>query len=159
MWWRLSRSEFSRQRGAKNKAALRKIVKSGEPRGILAYAGGEPVGWCAVAPRETYPSLERSRVLARIDDKPVWSITCFFVAKPFRRRGVMTALLEHAIGHVRKRGGKAVEGYPVDPKAGGVPDVFVYTGLASAFRKAGFKECLRRSETRPIMRYKVTARS
>ncbi len=155
MWWRLKRSEFEKQKGEENRKALKTIVDSGEIPGILAYANGEVVGWCSVAPRESYPTLERSRVLKRVDDKPVWSIVCFFVSKPFRHKGVTVALLKAAIKHVKEHGGKIVEGYPVEPKKGYTPDPFVYTGLASAFRKAGFAEVIRRSETRPIMRYMI----
>jgi GNAT superfamily N-acetyltransferase len=157
MYWRLKRSEFNQRKGEKNKAAMKRIVASGEVPGILAYAGGEPIGWCSVAPREVYPALDRSRILKRIDDAPVWSIVCLFVAKPFRRKGVSVELLKAAIEYVRQRGGQMVEGYPVEPKKGEMPDVFAWTGLASAFRQAGFKECARRSETRPIMRYEIRA--
>ncbi|MEM3459087.1 MAG: GNAT family N-acetyltransferase [Candidatus Bathyarchaeia archaeon] len=153
MWWRLKRSDFMRQRGELNRKTLKKIVDSGETPGILVYADDEPVRWCAVAPREAYPTLERSRVLKRVDAKPVWSVVCFFVAKPFRGKGLTVQLLKAAVEHVRKQGGKIVEGYPVEPKKGRMPDPFAYTGLVSSFRKAGFVEVLRRSENRPIMRY------
>jgi GNAT superfamily N-acetyltransferase len=155
MWWRLSQSEFMRQRGEANKKALKGVVDSGVVPGILAYSNRQPVGWCAVAPRETLPRLERSRILKRVDDKPVWSVICFFVAKAFRGKGVSVGLLEAAADYVRKQGGRIVEGYPVEPKKGRAPDPFVYTGLASAFRKVGFAEVIRRSETRPIMRYMI----
>jgi GNAT superfamily N-acetyltransferase len=155
MWWRLRRSEFVKQKGEGNKKALKQIVESGEIPGILAYTNGQPIGWCSVAPRESYSALERSRVLKRVDDKPVWSIVCFFVDKQFRRKGVTVALLKAAVEYVREHGGKILEGYPVEPKEGKTPDVFVYTGLASAFRKIGFVEVARRSETRPIMRYLI----
>ncbi len=151
MLWRLDRAEFSGQKGEGNRQAMKNLVESGETPGILAYLGEEPVGWCSVAPRERFPGLERSRVSARIDDRPVWSITCFFIHKNYRRKGVSLALLRAAVEYVRQRGGKIVEGYPVDPKKP-QPGVFVWTGLASAFRKAGFSECARRSETRPLMR-------
>ncbi len=87
----------------------------------------------------------------------VWSITCFFVARDYRRRGVAVALLRAAVGHVAGRGGKILEGYPTEPRKERVPDVFAYTGLASAFRKVGFVEVARRSETRPIFRFYVEA--
>ena len=64
-------------------------------------------------------------------------------------------LLQAAIEYARVNGARIVEGYPVEPKVGKAPDVFVYTGLYSAFKKAGFTEVLRRSETRPIMRYNL----
>jgi len=155
MWWRLKRSDFMRQRGEANRKALKEIVDSGEVPGILAYVDGEAVGWCAVAPREAYQALERSRVLKRVDDKPVWSVVCFFVAKPFRGKGLTVKLLKAAIAYVCKHGGKIIEGYPIEPKKGRMPDPFAYTGLVSSFLKAGFVEVLRRSESRPIMRYIV----
>lgn len=153
MWWRLKRSEFEERKGARNKRAMKRIVESGEVPGILAYADGEPVGWCAVAPRESYPVLQRSRTLKPIDDQPVWSITCFFVARSYRRRGVSGRLVKAAVTHARKRGARIIEGYPVEPKKGRMPDAFAWIGLPSMFREAGFVEALRRSPTRPIMRY------
>ena len=153
MWWRLKRSEFERQKGEENRKAIKRIVDSGEVPGILAYANGQPVAWCSVAPREAYPTLERSRILKRVDEKPVWSIVCFFTAKPFRGKGITLKLLRAAIKCVDKHGGKIVEGYPVEPKGRRMSDAFAYTGLASTFRKAGFVEVARRSERRPIMRY------
>jgi GNAT superfamily N-acetyltransferase len=158
MWWRMTRSEFNKQKGSGNKKALKKIIDSGEIPGILAYANGQPVGWCSVAPREKFSTLERSRILQKVDEKPVWSVVCFFIAKTLRRKGVTIALLKAAIEYAKKHGAKIVEGYPVDPRKGITPDVFAYTGLASAFRQAGFVEVLRRSETRPIMRYFVKKR-
>jgi GNAT superfamily N-acetyltransferase len=153
MWWRMTRSEFNREKGEGNKKAFKKIVDRGEVPGILAYLGKEPIGWCSVAPREAFSSLERSRILKKVDNKPVWSVVCFFVAKPFRYKGVSVSLLKAATEYVKKQGGKIVEGYPVEPKTDKFPDVFANTGLASAFRQAGFKEVARRSKTRPIMRY------
>ncbi len=155
MLWRLPRAQWQQQLGEKNRKALKKIVDSGEIPGILAYADGKPVGWCSVAPRERFPVLERSRILKRVDENPVWSVVCFFVAKPFRQKGISVEILKSAVKYARKKGAKIVEGYPIEPKKGKFPDVFANTGLASAFRQVGFVEVLRRSETRPIMRYFV----
>ncbi len=153
MWWKLRRSEFEKQKGEGNRRALKELIDSGEVPGLLAYVDGEPVAWCAVAPREAYPVLGRSRILKPVDDQPVWSIVCFFVARNFRRKQVTTELLGAAVDYARKNGAKIVEGYPVEPRKSAAPDVFLYTGIASAFSKAGFVEVARRSETRPIMRY------
>ena len=158
MWWRVPRSRFVQQKGAGNRRAFKRLVEAGETPGLLAYCDGEPVGWCALAPREAYPRLERSRILKPVDAEPVWSVTCFFVARPFRRRGVTVALLKAAVAYAKAHGARIVEGYPVEPKGTRMPDPFVYTGLASAFRKTGFVEVLRRSQTRPIMRYTVARR-
>jgi GNAT superfamily N-acetyltransferase len=166
MFMRLPRAVFEQQKGLPNKKALHTLVKSNEAPGLLAYANGEAVGWCSVAPRSHFSALERSRILQPVDDQPVWSVTCFFIAKRFRRQGVTVELLKAAIAYVKKRGGKILEGYPVEPastsSAGAKkmqPDTFMWTGLASAFRQAGFEECARRSETRPIMRYCIKGRA
>jgi GNAT superfamily N-acetyltransferase len=153
MYWRSNRSDFLKNRGETNRKALQKLVESGTAPGILAYSGGQPVGWCSVCPREAFVRLERSRVLKRIDDKPVWSVVCFFVSKPFRRRGMSVRLLKATVEYVRSQGGKIVEGYPFDHQPKRMPDPFVYTGLAQSFRKAGFTEVARRSKNRPVMRY------
>ena len=152
MWWRLTRAQFRKQKGPRNKTALKKIVEAEEVPGVLGYVDGQPVGWCAVAPRERYPLLESSRTLGRVDEKPVWSVTCLFVARPFRRTGVSVQLLKAAAAHARSRGASIVEGYPVVPRTDSMPDAFAWTGLLSAFRRAGFREVERRSPTRPIMR-------
>ena len=122
---------------------------------VLAYHDGQAVGWCAVAPREEYPSLERSRVAARVDDLPVWSVSCLFIHKDYRRHGLSVALLRAAADFVRERGGTIVEGYPVIPRNDDMPAVFAFHGLRAAFEKAGFKEVARRSETRAVMRRRL----
>ncbi|MGD0339026.1 MAG: GNAT family N-acetyltransferase [Bacteroidota bacterium] len=154
MWWRLRRSQFEKQKGAGNKRAVKKIVDNGGVPGIIAYMNGKPVAWCSVGPREDYTLLERSRVLERVDEKAVWSIVCFFIRRGFRRQGYLKLLIKAALQFAKKKGAKIVEAYPIAPKKK-TADVFVYTGLYSSFKKTGFVEIARRSETRPIMRYSV----
>ena len=153
MWWRMNRAEWSKGKGEGNRRAFRKLVRSGAEPGVLAYADGAPAGWCAIAPREQYPVLTRSRVLKPVDNQPVWAVTCFFIDRKVRRQGLSAQLLKAAVDFAKAHGAKIVEGYPHDVKRSA--DVFVYTGLASAFRQAGFKEVARRSNTRPIMRKSI----
>jgi GNAT superfamily N-acetyltransferase len=155
MYWRLKRSEFNQKKGTGTRKLMNNLVKKGLSPGILAYSGKSAVGWCAVAPRDEYLVLNNSNILRPVDDQPVWSIVCFFIHKDYRNQGVSTALLQAAVAFVKQHGGTIVEGYPVEPKKETIPAVFAYTGLASAFLQAGFKEVARRSETRPIMRYVI----
>ena len=147
------------QKGELNRRHMKAIVAAGETPGLLAYVdaqpgglGGQPAGWCSLAPRSAFATLERSRILKAVDSQPVWSVVCFFIARPYRRQGLTGQLLQAAVEYARAQGAQVIEGYPVEPKQGQAPDVFVFTGLASAFRQAGFVEVARRSETRPIMR-------
>lgn len=151
MYWKLPRAQFAKQKGEGNRRAFRKLVKAGSVPGILAYADARPVGWCALEPRAHYPALARSRVLAPLDDQPVWSVTCFYVARGYRRKGVTVQLLRAALRQVRRSGGRMVEGYPVVAKPYHTSSTaFAWTGFARAFESAGFKDCAAR--TRPIMR-------
>jgi GNAT superfamily N-acetyltransferase len=152
MVWRLPRQRWLTGKGAENRRALKRIVAAGRTPGVLAYLGREPIGWCAVAPRAEYPALERSKVLKKVDDRTVWSVSCLFVARAYRRRGLSVGLLAAAVDLAAKHGAEIVEGYPVEPTMTPTPDPFVWTGVPSAFRQAGFTEVLRRSKTRPIMR-------
>jgi GNAT superfamily N-acetyltransferase len=155
MNFRLSASDYQKGKGAGNKRALRRIVKSGEKPGIIAYHEGQPIGWCAIAPRERYPRLAKSRVLRPVDDQPVWSVTCLFILKPCRRKGVSARLLRAAADFAARRGARIVEGYPIVSTMEKTPDPFLWRGVPSAFQRAGFKEVARRSRTSPIMRRRV----
>lgn len=155
MWFRSKRSVFQQNKGARNKKTMKALIESGKIPGILAYEGKRVIGWCSVAPREDFSALERSRIMKPLDNQPVWSVVCFFVHKDYRNIGVTPALLKAAVDYVAKQGGKIVEGYPVLPKRDRMPDVFAYYGIASAFKKAGFVECERRSKTRLIVRYNI----
>jgi GNAT superfamily N-acetyltransferase len=152
MAWREGRKEFSALKGEGNRKAMRALVKKQRPLGVLLYEGAKAIGWCAVAPRDEYVRLEGSKVLAPVDEKPVWSTPCFFVSNEHRGAGVSVKLLKAAVEYASLHGAKLVEGYPQDLGGKKLPPPFVWTGLLTTFEKAGFKEVVRRSKTRPIMR-------
>ncbi|MBW8011685.1 MAG: GNAT family N-acetyltransferase [Chloroflexi bacterium] len=155
MWWRETRREFEELQGEGNRKAMQAIVDSGEVPGILAYSEGQAVGWCSVAPRENYASLNRSHVLKPLDDTPVWSIVCFFIGKDHRGQGIASGLIQAAIAYVRNQGGKMLEAYPTLPRSENVPPVSSFMGLPSLFTKAGFVEAARPSKSKVVMRYTI----
>jgi GNAT superfamily N-acetyltransferase len=115
-------------------------VAKGEILGALAFVDNEPVGWVTYGPRLAFPRLERSPSLACDDAGQVWSVPCFFIKAGFRRKGVASALLAHAIERMRFYGAPMAEGYPVKPSHDGspLPATFSYTGTVPMFEKAGF---------------------
>jgi len=161
MWWRVqSRKEFegsAADRGVRMKRAMKRVVDGGVVPGVLAYLGGEPAVWCSIAPREDFAALERSRTYRRIDDAPVWSVACFYAAKPFRGRGLGVRVLKAASEWARDQGARIVEGYPVEPAGNSAP-VDLYMGTAGTFEKAGFREVARTTNGKPIMRKTMRAR-
>jgi GNAT superfamily N-acetyltransferase len=154
MHWKLRGQAFSESAGDTARQMQKNIVDAKTVPGLLAYSEGYPVGWIAIEPRSQYVKLAHSRVLKPIDDAEVWSIVCFFIEKKHRRKGISAELIKAATAYAKSRDAKIVEGYPIY-SAKNQPDPFVYTGTASAFKRAGFKEVARNSPTRPIFRYMV----
>jgi hypothetical protein len=142
-------TEFGRATKEARVGALDDLVGTGTPVGVLAYSGEEPVGWCSVAPRETYGSLERYRALPRIDDLPVWAVVCFFVDSRVRRNKVTLGLLNAAVTCACSQGADIIEGYPVEPDA----RLYTYMGSPGTFRRAGFRDVTPVGQARQVMRY------
>jgi GNAT superfamily N-acetyltransferase len=156
MWWRVERGAnlWKQQRGARAKRSFKSLVKSGRARGILAFSGDRPVGWCAFGPRVDFPRLSRSRSFNRSDVEGVWSINCFFIARDFRGRGIARKLLDAAIRACRRRRAHILEAYPITETVDGrrVSSTFAYTGPICIFEEHGFKVVQRLSPTRPLVR-------
>ena len=145
----LTGSEWSATTPDQRKVQLRDKFDGGRPApGVLAFRAGDPVGWCAVEPRECYPRILRSKVLAAAAKtapdasaaEHPWSVSCFVVAPGHRRTGVAGALLAAAVEHAFAHGATVVEAYPVDPaqrpKAGPAD---LYHGTLGLFVAAGFE--------------------
>jgi GNAT superfamily N-acetyltransferase len=105
--------------------------------GVLAYDGGEVVGWAAVAPRAELP-FERSRKIPHVDDLPVWTLWCVRVRPGHRGQGIAHALVHGAVEYAAANGAPAVEGYPVDNQGRKVDLTMAFVGTRSLFEKAGF---------------------
>lgn len=140
MFWRTDRGEsFEKIAGAPAKRRFSKLVREEKAHGLLAYADGEPVGWCSFDRRVELLKLDRAPSLACDDADAVWSLPCFFIKRGWRGKGVASALLAEAVRVLKRRGARILEGYPVKVAKGGKsPDAFAYTGTVPMFRKAGF---------------------
>ena len=139
MYWRTTRKEFNQNCGENNKLAMKALIDAGTIPGIIGYLDGQPAAWCSIAPREDFASLERSRNLKRLDDKPVWSIVCFYIAKHARKMGLMQETIQGAIAYASQNGAQIIEAYPLDLK-GHRPPGNLYMGHFDSFIKAGFSE-------------------
>lgn len=143
--------------GKGNKRALKSLVVHGTVPGLIGYMDRRPIGWISLGPREDYRRLERSPVMKRIDEKPVWSIVCFFVDPRERGQGVMEGLLKAAIDYARSQGVTLLEAYPVDKQERSHPDS-MWFGAKRMYDRAGFNEVARRKATRPIVRRRIRPR-
>ncbi|MEO8146468.1 MAG: GNAT family N-acetyltransferase [Bacteroidia bacterium] len=155
MYDRIKKTDFAEGKYESNKQSFKEIVWSGKPTGLLAFYEDEAIAWCSLAPRENFMRIENSRVHKRIDDKPVWSMTCFFIKKEFRNCGLSTALIESTKKYAKQNKIKFLEAYPTIPYSKKMPDSFAWIGIYSAFKKAGFKIINHASKSRPMVRYEV----
>lgn len=151
MYWRIG-NQYRQRPEKENKAEFRAIVEHGPPPGLLAFDGDLAVGWCQLTPRDDLPWLDKTWRLKRVDDTPVWSISCFYIRKGYRKHGVMTALTEAVIDAARRAGVAAVEAYPLDADL--TPSAS-HTGFVSTFERLGFTIVARHVPPRPIMRYEL----
>jgi GNAT superfamily N-acetyltransferase len=148
MYWRIGRGYRDRSR-EQNRRDFEAIVRAGPPPGLIAFAGEAAVGWCGLTPRSRLPTLAQEWRLRTVDAAPVWSISCLYTRKGWRRKGVNAALIMTAADYARAAGAPALEACPFDrevsPSATG-------TGFASTFSRLGFQTVVRRIPARPIMR-------
>jgi GNAT superfamily N-acetyltransferase len=164
-YFRVRGRDWTNSTAADNREVLEAAVAAnssdGRAPGLVAYDGAEAVGWTSVGPREDYERLAYSKVLAPVDDAPVWSIVCFVVGRRSRGQGVAAALLEAAVDYARDHGAIVLEAYPVDvPDGARMPSANVYHGTLSMFERAGFRVVERRqanasSPIRPIVRRRL----
>jgi ribosomal protein S18 acetylase RimI-like enzyme len=125
-----------------NRELLRERMErrpNGHPPGLAAMRGNEAVGWVSVGPRDGYERLTYSKLLAPIDERPVWSIVCFVVGRKARGQGIASALLDGAVEYARANGATTLEAYPVDTSEGRVPAANLYHGTLAMFERAGFE--------------------
>lgn len=122
----------------RKREAMTRLAARDRAPGLLAYAGNEPAGWIAVAPRDELTRLTRSRATPPTDDTPVWVIPCITVRKGYRGQGIAVALIQAAVSYAGTQVAPAVEAYP---RAGGerTGDDNAYFGTEPLFRRAGFQ--------------------
>ena len=155
MLWRRTAKEMEAGKGDGNREAMKDVFDAGYVPGLVAMHGDEAVGWIQIDRRSAFPRLGSSRTLKPVDDQDVWSVSCFFIDKRYRRQGLSLDLLMAATDRARDQGALIVEGYPIDTPKEQYPPVYAWTGFLETFERAGFSEVARRSKTRPIMRKQV----
>ena len=121
----------------------RALVREGRSHAILVYDGKTPVGWCQYGSRDELPRIDAGRnyrnVAPPARSRKLWRITCFFVDRGYRGRGVAKIALKAALKSIKKRGGGIVEAYPVVSKKMAAVDEWRWFGTPTMFRRDGFR--------------------
>ena len=159
MYFRARGRDWSNSTGDQNRAELRQLAERQDTvaPGLVGYEGDRAIAWISLGPREDYERLTHSKILAPVDEMPVWSIVCFVVSRQARGRGVAAAMLQAGIDHARGHGATMLEAYPADTHERRMRAANVYLGTLSMFERAGFEVVERRqwnasTPVRPIVR-------
>lgn len=134
--------EMSRATPAHNRSAKERRVREDEAHAALVYDGDVCVGWCQFGSSEELPNIKYGREYREhVTVLPDWRITCFFVDRKYRGRGVATAALTGALEEIARLGGGIVEAYPEDFNGRAVSKSlpYMYNGLVSMFERRGFE--------------------
>ena len=148
-------SGWGKRTREQNKEEKEKLVNERRAHGILVYDHKKPVGWCQFGPKNELPRIDRMRSYKRKDDENLWRITCFFVDKDYRGKGVAKEALAVALKAIRQRGGRAVEAYPFQAQKGKMSSSFLWNGSLSLFKKFGFTKVARLGRNHYVVRKKL----
>lgn len=142
---------------AQNRRDHRALVRRGDAHGILVYDGDAVVGWCQFGRAVQLPRIDQGRkyrqLRARLARAADWRITCFFVDRPYRRRGISTVALHAALNAIRRRGGGIVEAYPTTNRQA----VAMWFGTVGMFHGEGFTRVADFGRSNVLMRRTVRA--
>jgi GNAT superfamily N-acetyltransferase len=160
MYYRKRGLSWSNTTPAKNRLGLRALADDDPAPGLVAYDGDRAVGWISLGPRQSYDRLNSAKLLAPVDERPVWSVVCFVVSRSARGKGVAALMLDAGIAYARNHGATTLEAYPVAAERGKVPAAHAFHGVQSMFESAGFRvvdvrQWNKASPPRPIMRLEL----
>lgn len=123
-----------------NRAEKEQRVRQGRAHASLVYDGSVCVGWCQFGPTGELPRIKHRRAYEQgLHALPDWRVTCFFVDRAYRRRGVAAAALDGALHEIARLGGGVVESYPEDARDRSVSSAFLHNGTLAMFEKLGFE--------------------
>ncbi len=137
------------------------LVRRGRSHATLVYEGKTPIGWCQYGSKDELPRIDAGRNYRKVGPpvaaEKLWRITCFFVDKDYRGKGVAKLALKAALESIKKQGGGIVEAYPVVSKKMAVVDEWRWFGTPGMFRKEGFRTVAHLGTSGVLMRKTISA--
>ena len=126
-----------------NRKDKRALVEKGKSHAILVYDNEIPIGWCQYGAKEELPRIDAGRGYRKVGplagDEKLWRITCFFVDRDYRGKGVAKLALNAALESITRQGGGIVEAYPVISEKMAAVAEWRWFGTPSMFKKEGFE--------------------
>ncbi|MER9128357.1 GNAT family N-acetyltransferase [Mesorhizobium sp. M0768] len=155
--FRLSPAARRASNRERNKDHIKARIEAGPPPGLLAFEGGQAIGWMQIGPRADVPEWNnQGRGSAPIDpadasDPGVWAISCFFIRTKARGKGLSHRLVQGGIDFARANGARLIEACPIDLSKDS-RSIGLFVGSSRVFEKAGFQRLVERKPGRPLVR-------
>jgi GNAT superfamily N-acetyltransferase len=147
-----------KERGSHRRGQKERRVREGTAHAALVYGGATCVGWCQFGPATELPRIKHLRVYSQEQGQPPdWRITCFFVDKEHRGKGVAAAALAGALHEIARLGGGTVESYPEDTVDRRVSAAFLYNSRLAMFEHQGFQRVRRLGKNHWVVAKQVPA--
>jgi GNAT superfamily N-acetyltransferase len=133
---------------SENRSDKLRRVQQGKAHAALVYDGARCVGWCQFGSPDELPGMKLKKAyeegLAKLPD---WRITCFFVDREYRHKGIASVALNGALQEIARLGGGTVESYPEDVEARSTSGSFLYNATLAMFERRGFHRVRRLGKT------------
>jgi ribosomal protein S18 acetylase RimI-like enzyme len=143
-----------------NRDLKQHLVETGHAHAALVFDGEVAVGWAQYGSPAELPGIaHRKEVEAAGSELPDWRITCVFVDRKYRHRGLARTALDGALELIAQAGGGTVESYPQDTAGKKVSASFLYNATRSTFEQAGFTYVRPKGKNHCIVRTTVPGRS
>ena len=141
-----------------NRSEKAQLVAEGRAHAALVFDGGECVGWCQFGPTAELPRIKSLKAYeAGLSALPDWRITCFFVSRRHRGKGVAAAALDGAIAEIARHGGGTVESYPDEFEDSKLARGFGANATVAMFERRGFVRQRRIGKNRWVVVRRVEA--
>lgn len=150
---RFQRSCTPRQAGEGNRDRKERLVSEGRAHAALVFDGDTAVAWCQYGTPDELPDIyHRREYEAALDLMPDYRLTCLFVDKKYRGRGLAGVALRAALDLIAHAGGGVVEAYPQDTDGQEISASFLYNGTRNLFEQAGFSYVRSKGKYHCVMR-------
>jgi GNAT superfamily N-acetyltransferase len=146
------KSPEQRRSAEATKAYKERLVKEDSAHAALLFVGDTCVAWCQFGPPQELPNIYHRKEVESKMTLPDWRITCIFVDRDYRKKGLSFVALNGALELIKNSGGGVVESYPQDTEGRKISNSFLYNGTKEIFEKAGFTYEGKKGKNHCIMR-------
>jgi GNAT superfamily N-acetyltransferase len=139
LWFHL-RPDPPERKEIGNRAFKQRLVEQGRAHAALVFDGDEAVAWCQFGTVAERPNIHHRKDWEQgLVQVPDYRLTCLFVDRRYRRKGMAAVAVRGALALIGAAGGGLVESYPHDlPPGKRTSASFLYNATRTMYERLGF---------------------